>query len=134
MLLPVIALSAAGLTVVGTLPGQGRPLLGPVVEGVLWTWLYLCLGVAYAAAVMNIVSAPLAGALLRNKTHHVQKLLHPYAPVAREGPRYQIDPSGPPRSRTMPALTALKLHDFIAPRDTRRRQCADRNSPLRTGS
>jgi hypothetical protein len=49
LLLPLIAVSAGLSTRMGTLPGQGRPVLGPVVEGIAWGLMYLGLGLAYSA-------------------------------------------------------------------------------------
>jgi hypothetical protein len=49
-LLALIAMSAGWATRMGTLPGQGRPVLGPLVEGMVWASFYAGLGLAYCAA------------------------------------------------------------------------------------
>ena len=50
ILLPLIAVSAGLAARVGTLPGEGYPVLGPVVECLAWSLLYLGLGLAYTSA------------------------------------------------------------------------------------
>ena len=57
-LLVLVAVGAVWATRTGTIPGQGFPLIGPGIGGLLWGCLYVGLGLAYCIAAPEETGSP----------------------------------------------------------------------------